>query len=334
VWIARSIVAAVLCAGPPGCSREQPEAEASAALPIEDRLARAEQMLTYGRLDPAEQLAEAITTDAADDWRGHDLLARVHLQRALDFEEAGLINRAETRMQRATNAYRAATVTAPPIAGLWRSAGDAAQMAGQIEQANTWYEHALSLQPDDVRTLLRLAQLRFAGDPAESRRLLERVVHLDPLIPESHASLALLDASEGAGEAALEKVAHAVDLDRMNPQLRIVQARVHRVLGDFASGVEILLALPPAAQSGLAATEELAACWNALGRHDREADAWAACFNAHAHRSDAWRYALNAGSAALASGNRPRAAGLFQQAEMLSAPAGEVDAARRRHQSP
>ncbi|MCP4758210.1 MAG: hypothetical protein GY876_01945 [Planctomycetes bacterium] len=334
VWIVRSIGAAVLCLSSLGCDGSEPEAEVSAALPFEERLIHAEQLLNYGKVDSAEQLAVMITSDAPEDWRGHDLLARVHMQRALSHEDAGLIDLSLERLRSAVQSYSSATQHGPSHSGLWRSAGDAAQMAGAPERALEWYRKALASDPDDVRILLRIAQLQFDAAPDESRQLLEHAVRIDPLVPESHASLALLDAQQGDAASARTGIARAIDLDGSNSQLRVVQSRVYRVLGEYAHGLEILLSLPEIEQTRLPATEELAACWSGLGRQDRVADVWAACFMANAYRTDAWRLAIQAGKACLATGERPRAASFFRQAEMLAAPKEALDAARSGAQSP
>jgi hypothetical protein len=327
-WFARSAASAVLCLASLGCSGGDPDDGTADTGGLEDRLLRAEQLLTFGKVEPAAQLAAAITTDAPDDWRGHDLLARIHMQRAFDFEDAGLIDHSAAHLQLAVASYATAIEHGQARAGLWRSGGDAAQLAGDLPLALDWYTAALDAAPDDVRVLLRIAQLRFDAEPEESRGLLLRATEIDPLIPEAHASLALLAAHEGRQDAARARMAEALRLDGENPQLRIVQARVHRVLGAFAVGVEILSALPDRVRASRAATEELALCWEALGRYDRVADAWAACFAANAHRSDAWSMALQAGRAAVAAGDLPRAAALFAQAEMQSAPKDEIEAAR------
>jgi hypothetical protein len=108
---------------------------------------------------------------------------------------------------------------------------------------------------------------------------------------------------------------------------------MHRILGEPQRGAEILLALPPADRAMESTTTELARCWGDIGQHARAADAWAACYHSLAHRSDAWRFALEAAKSSLRAGNQPRAASFLDQAVYLSAPPAEVEAARRTQSS-
>ncbi len=294
----------------------------------EPQLARADALLGAARTGDAYRIAEVLVVEGPGDWRSHELMARVHMQQALALRAEGLMDDSATSLSLAADAYQASIDTGPDVGGLFRSAGDAAQMAGRTAVAAQWYERARALEPDDPRTPLRLAQVVFESDPARARDLLGEVLSLDASIPEAHASLALLDALAGDEQRARERMGHAVHLAADVPAIRVVQARMLRLLGQPQRGAEILLALPRVDRSAEPAASELARCWTEVDRHAAAADAWADCFGQNAHRSDAWRFALHAAESAMRAGDAPRAAGLLEQAIYLSAPPDRVEAVR------
>lgn len=316
---------AVLALSLNGACDRTAEPEAIADAP--GRIDRAEQLLSAGKSAEAGVIVDRLLEHKHDDWRIYELSARVHLQQGIRLQDQGLMEPSHAALTRSVGAYRNATGLKPAVAGLYTSAGNAAVMAGDTEQAKSWYRQAIGLDAQDVRPPLYLAQLEFNENPAKARELLAWVVSMDSNIAEAHASIALLHAIDGNEHAAEAAMSEALRSDR-GPAIRVVQARVFRTLGQPSRGVEVLLALDGPARSTEPAATELAACWAAIDRPDRSADAWDDCFSANAHRTDAWRYALNAARAHLEAGNRPAAARGIEQAEMLSAPASEVAAVR------
>lgn len=294
---------------------------------LTNRVDRAEQLLSAGKAVEAGAIVDILLGQYSDDWRVHDLAARIHLQQGIRLRDDGLIEQSQAELLQAVSAYQKATALVPALAGLYTSAGNAAVMAGDKQQANVWYRDAIGLDAEDVRPPLYLAQLVFDESPAEARELLEWVISMDSNIAEAHASIALLNAIDGDAEAAKAAMFEALRSDR-GPAIRVVQARMFRTLGEPGRGVEILLATEYHGRTTEAAASELAACWEAIGRPDRSAQAWDDCFGANAHRTDAWRFALNAARAHLEAGDRSGAARSIGQAEMLSAPVDELAAVR------
>ncbi len=314
----------------PGCDRQQDGTPAPVLGPEHDgQLTRADALLGAGRTDDAYRVAAALVSEGPGDWRSHELMARVHMQQALALRTEGLMEESASSLARAADAYQASIATEPDVAGLFRSGADAAQMAGRVDVAVRWYERSIALDPTDPRTPLRLAQVVFESDPARARALLVGVLAMDDSIPEAHASIALLDAQEGDEQAARERMKRAVELATDVPAIRVVQARMLRLLGQPQRGAEILLALPPVDRSAEPTALELARCWAAVGRHAAAADAWDDCFRRNAYRTDAWRFVLFAAEASMRAGDEPRAAGLLEQAAYLSAPQQQVEAVRR-----
>jgi Flp pilus assembly protein TadD len=306
-----------------------PEPAEKSTSEITARLDRAELLLSLGKSSDAATMAAELLAAAERDWRVHDVIARVHLHDALRLRREGLMDHSAEELAASVEAYRAATALAPSLAGLHQSAANAASMAGKHEQAIDWFEHAMELDSTDPRAPLCLAQLIFDADPTQARRLLEKALALDPSIAEAHASVALLEATEGREEAATAAMANALACGEAGPAIRVVQAKMYRLLENPARGVEILLALPVTARGEEATATELARCWQSLGRADRAADAWGVCFTANAHRTDAWAFALKAAEAHLLAGNRASAASCIAQAEMLSAPPERLEAVRK-----
>ena len=299
----------------------------------ERQFERAHQFLGSGQTDEAIRIATELTTLASEDWRSHELLARSYMQRALALKKEGLIEPFSAALGKAVDGYARALPLSGEIGGLYRSAADAAQMHGQTDLAISWYEQSIEIDPDDPRSPLRLAQVIFESHPDEARALLDRVVQLNTSIPEAYASLSLLDATQGNIASARSHMKHAVEMATDVAAIRIVQARMHRMLGEPQRGAEILFALPPADRAMESTATELARCWGAIGQHARAADAWAACYQSLAHRSDAWRFAIEAAKSSLRAGDQPRAASFLNQAVYLSAPPAEVEAARRTQSS-
>ena len=328
--IVSSLLLAAVCGAGLRCGETPEPAEAPDPAAITERLDRGEQFLSLGKPKDAAIVAAELQATHGQDWRVHDLVARIHLHEALRLREAGLMRQSEGELASAVAAYRSATTLAPTLAGLHQSAARTAHMAGEPTQSEAWFRRSIELDANDPRPPLCLAQLMFESDPQEARRLLDRAITLDPNIPEAHASLALLEAIEGREAAATDAMARAVSGSNQSAAIRVVQARMYRLLGDPARGVEVLLTLPTEAASEEAIATELAACWQALERPDRVADVWSACFTANAHRTDAWIFALRAADAHLLAGDRPSAASCIAQAEMCSAPPDRVEAVRSR----
>ena len=320
-WTCPVFAAACILASASCDRRESPPAEA--AVDSIHSVEYAERLLRAGQPEQAARSAKALLATSKDDWRVYDVLARVQLQRALALQDQGLMDRGAETMSDALERYRDAITCAPDVKGLTLSGGSTAQLAGDLDQAEAWFREAMRLDPDDPRPPMYIAQLVFESDAAEARSLLEQAIELDPYVAEAHASLALLEAQESHEEVAEAHLKRALACDRGTP-IRVVQARVYRTLGDPARGVQVLTALPRGALGAEAAAAELAACWEALDRPDRAAEAWEACFGANAHRSDAWRYAISAAKAHLAAGDRAAASRLIEQAELLSPPAAEI----------
>ena len=312
------------------CGDDAPPSGDTAApsVPAEQvRLDRAERLLSVGRVEDATVLAARLVNEFPSDWRVHDLVARLRLRQSIVLGQQGLQAQARQEAAAATDSYRRALALAPELAGLHQSAGDTASRAGQVQFAQACYEHCLELDPRNVRALLCLSQLIESQDLSEATRLIQQAIAIDETVPEAYAGLAVLQAKQGTGDQAMASIDSAIALDRTSSVVRLAQARVFRITGDPQAGVEVLAALSAEAQLDEAIAWELSACWEALGRHDRVADVWAAFVMNHPKRWDRWVWAVRALEAAQRDGDVAKAAAMARMARRAGAPEEEVVAA-------
>ncbi|MBT5584157.1 MAG: hypothetical protein HOJ54_09155, partial [Phycisphaerae bacterium] len=118
---------------------------------LTNRVDRAEQLLSAGKAVEAGAIVDILLGQYSDDWRVHDLAARIHLQQGIRLRDDGLIEQSQAELLQAVSAYQKATALVPALAGLYTSAGNAAVMAGDKQQANVWYRDAIGLDAEDVR---------------------------------------------------------------------------------------------------------------------------------------------------------------------------------------
>lgn len=312
------------CALALACSRdvEQPRPLDQAVLD------RAERLMQVGRVEDAAPLAARLVESHPEDWRVHDLQARIHLRRSISERTLGRMDQWARHISAAVDAYAVGLEAGPDSAGLHRSAAEVAQSAGRVQEARDWYRTAIALDPQHPRPLFCLAQMDMESDPQGAVSLLEQVIALEPSFAEAHASLAVLSAQAGRADEAEAHVARAIAIAPDAPSIRLAQARMYRMLGAHTDAVAILTALDPVSQASEPHTWEAARNWAALDRFDRVADAWTACLAAHAHRSDAWRFAIEAARARVRVGDLPAAAVLLDQAQVLGAPSEVLEGER------
>lgn len=272
--------------------------------------------LDAAQFDQAEAIAVAAQREAPDDGTIHELLARIDFGRGMAQRKDGLIDSGNTSLAAALDHWWDACERSPQSGPMHVSAGDVASMLGRHEAARHFYGKALEIDGDGGRAALCLAQLLMIEDPPRARELLRSVTDAGA-VAEAHASLALLLARDGDAIAAREQLAHAVLVAPQAISVRVMQARVERLLGDPTRGIEVLSSLDDAVAGDQTVAWERAACWTSLGRHRRAADAWVVCFHANAHRSDAGAIAVHAAEAWEAAGDAEGAAVWHRQARLL-----------------
>ncbi|HEY0797073.1 MAG TPA: tetratricopeptide repeat protein [Acidisarcina sp.] len=105
----------------------------------------------------------------------------------------------------------------PRDAKLWTMQGIAFSGLGQIHEALTAYDKALSIKPDYLPALQGAAQLEYELGSAHAIPLLERILRLQPGDPTSHAMLAVLAYKQHDCATALEHFAASLQVVSTHP---------------------------------------------------------------------------------------------------------------------
>lgn len=308
--------AVVLCLTMGGCDAEAPSSPAATGT-SRATLLTAQRYVDAGQFDQADAILVAARASWPEDPGVHELLARVDFGRGLQLQNVGLMDRGKAALTEALAHWTRACALVPDEALMRVSAGDVAAMIGHTAQARSFYAAALQLDPTAGRAALCLAQLEMDDDPVYAGELLQQAMAHAGDVPEVHASLALLHARNNAPKAARTAIARAVELGPDLPSIRVMQARIERLLGNPTRAVEVISALGPNAAGNRGVAWEAAACWNAIDRPDRAAEAWVVCFMANAHQSDAGALAVNAAQAFEQSGDFVQAQTWWRQARLL-----------------
>ncbi|MEE2908300.1 MAG: tetratricopeptide repeat protein [Planctomycetota bacterium] len=323
-----------LCLLALGCEDRTPEPESpqvsSGGEAARHSLEAAEIYIAAGNIDKARAILSRLIKKSPRDARAYEIMARLEIDRALDLRELGLVDASRDQFGVSYGWYQKALERMPESGGLHQSAGEVAQQAGLNDEALALYLQAIELDQENIRSQLSAAQLLLQDDPARSEALLRSVLETDADQPHALSSLALVLQRQGRETGALETASQALAVAGEKSGVRIAVARVHREAGRPRIALELLLALPDNVRAQESATAEIAKSWEAVDRPINAGQAWADCFRGNAHRTDAWRYALNAADAMGRAGQTAVAASWLEQAVMLDAPTNRVDEVRSR----
>ncbi len=299
-----------------GC--DQGDSAAVGRVAAAETLETAQRYLDAHQFEQAEAVAIAAHRDAPDDPDVIELLARADFGKGMSLRTEGLIDASNQALEAALEHWWDACALRPDAGPMHVSAGDVASMLGRGQTARHFYERAVEIDGAKGRAGLCLAQLLLDEAPDRAEDLL-RQVSVGGVVPEAHATLGLLLARTGDSAEARTQIDRAVQLTPGGVSVRVMQARVERLLDDPGRGVEVLTALPLDSQGDESVAFELAQCWAAIGRPKRAAETWVTCFHLNAHRSDAWRLAQRAADAWRAAGDPDGAAVWDRQARLLGA---------------
>lgn len=302
-----------------GCAQE-PASEQAPTSSSTQTLRTAQRFIDAGQFDEAQAILVAARASWPDDPGVDEQLARVEFGRGLALHAAGLIEDGDAKLEAALDHWTSACAGMPSNAAIRVSAGDVAAMIGRTGEARAFYTRALELDQFAARAALCLAQLEMDQDPHQALALLEQAVGYGGPIPEAFASEAIVHVMLGDEPRARAAMDRAIEVGADLPAVRVMQARMERLLGHPARGVEVLSALGAQACSQPGTAWESAACWAAVDRWDKAAEAWETCFLANAHRTDAGDLAAEAARAWSRAGDDLQADSWWRQARLLGVP--------------
>ncbi len=265
------LACAIVAVGSAGCDRAEPPSRARVDVPAS--AAAIETYLREGLPDEAMRVADRLRELEPGSALAAELQARALLMAATHDAERGLDPLPRRRL--ALDRYAEACELAPREAGLWRSQGVAADMAGNAPRAILCYQTAAGLDPSSMqdRLLLGLAHLR-RREFGEARRALDDAQRLAPDSPWPVSAQASLRAERGAFEEAIVLARHAVAMAPTESGLAVNLGKVLRQSGAPGQAIDVLMALEPEQRLQRGATEELALSLLDLGRINDAARAW------------------------------------------------------------
>ncbi len=105
--------------------------------------------------------------------------------RATAYGNLGFVYRRMGESMKAKQSFEAALQLAPDRANAMIGLGLIAEKNGGFPEAVRWYARALTVQPDDVVSLLLVHALQQAGHADEAKAVFERVAHFSSDLPEA-----------------------------------------------------------------------------------------------------------------------------------------------------
>ncbi len=299
-----------------GCGNEPAKSAtpAASAADIETAMSAAEEYLAAREYSNAEVILEKLVQREPKVVEAWETLGQVRYSQALEAEAKG--KDANLLRLGAYECYSKAVALKPESAGLQHSAGMMAFTAGREDVALQHFRKAGELDPSNLQHPLFEAQVLIKkGRLDEAEAALERAHAIDEDEPFTISSLAVVAMERGERERALELIEQARAIDPKSLAFRVQEARIRRRGGDARGGIDLLQPLPAIDRSQQGVTEELAACYEAIGDFSRAAATWS-------HRLRAapqdWNAALKAAEAHARAGERTSAAAMFDVARRIA----------------
>lgn len=260
-----------------GCSDPtiQPAAPGPTASEIETTIDSIDQWLSAAQPDKGELIARAAVAKHPSTAVFHAQLGRVLLIKSGAAIAEGDQARTMAIASESLAAFQRAFELGDTQATVIRAAGIAAEQAGELATAITWYRRGADILDEACVLYLVLALLQD-DRPEEALDWLDGLYlpqRDDPFLNATRAEClsALL-----RHEEALAAINEALRLAPDDVGFRVRRAALLRRAGDPLTAAESLLAIPQPTRSSIAVTKELAAAFTALDRELDAADTWAA----------------------------------------------------------
>lgn len=240
---------------------------------MEAALDSIEQWLKAAQPAKAEVVARALVQERPGFAPAHTALGRVLMVKIGAALAAENPQQAEIIALEALEQFQAAIELGESSPEIIRSAGIAAEQAGQLDVAISLYKTAAA--SDEATALYLCLALLRSDRPVEAQAIIEPLCAQRPSDPFLHATLAECLAAAGKNQAAIVSIQQAVRLAPDEPAFRIRRAAILRKSGQALLAAETLLALPEQLRTTLPATEELTAALSEINRLDQAAEVWA-----------------------------------------------------------
>lgn len=225
-------------------------------------LAHAVELFEQGEIDGAEKACSiALARDPGD-------AEALHL--------LGLVAERRGDLGRAARLIESATAAAPDI-GLYRfNLGNALRVLGRLDEALASYSQAVALDPGRFAAWFNLAQVHAEhGRPAQAIAAFREALRIEPASGEARLGLAaaLVDAAQlGEGASAFAEALTLVETEWPRapdpPRARFVLAMALAGCERWTEAASHLEALVAAHPDALEARNQLANCYNRIGRVD------------------------------------------------------------------
>jgi tetratricopeptide (TPR) repeat protein len=271
----RPFYCAIVCLLVLGCrdaATPSPNSEPSAG-EIATTLDSIDQWIRAAQPDKGELIARAAVAKHPHVAAFHAQLGQILLIKSGAALAEATPDHAATLATEALTAFQEAFTRGDKRPLVLRSAGIAAEQAGNLTEAVGWYRLASPSDPSST-LYLALALLRI-DNPSEAAITLEPLLTARPEDPFLNATHAECFAAQEDYAIALEAISKAIRLAPDEPAFRIRRAAILRQSGKPLDAAESLLAMGRAARETLFVTEELAAAYLAANQPVDAAQTWA-----------------------------------------------------------
>jgi len=221
----------------------------------------ANEHLHAGRIAEALAITTKLVEKDSSSAESQETHALVLLADASRLEMQGERLLANQQRVSALHAYEAACKVSTDPGLLQLSTGQLAQMLGEDELAYSYYTQAHEHVANDGRAAFFLAQLFLLEEEwEEAKHWIGESLDRNPDEPFALISSGLIEAELGNKAEAIQFASRSCLIQPDEPNLRFIQARIMRLVGDPQRALEILASLPQQLQESPPVLEERAEC--------------------------------------------------------------------------
>ena len=259
----------------PACGREDEPADGDAT-----RLEPAELEQRVDRIK--QRFAQAVDERTALDEQIEELAGLLEAQpdHAAGQALMGRMLMVHDENEQALEHFETALDLSPGDVELHLLAGTVAMGLNDLDRAYRHYSEAVGLEPEHSFARLHLAQVQIERQEYDrARDTLLETLRLDDAMHGAYYALATLNARQGRLGQAIDQIQRAIErLNERDPRYKrqlVSYTRTHATLlrraNEPQAALDALRELPPEQQMTLAVADDLALCWQMLGRPEHAA---------------------------------------------------------------